>query len=137
MRLPDDMQVYLWYKGKYYATTLSQINAEDYSLIGWYDAHGSAAGGKIRVLVGREKRLTASPTGCEMERNPVIKMQLGDIFHELSIEILPGDDMIDLFLRGKSPGTKSEVGEFCTRCRKRSFISWLRSSFLWWPWQLL
>lgn len=28
MRLPDDMQVYLWYKGKYYATTLSQINAE-------------------------------------------------------------------------------------------------------------
>lgn len=51
----DDMQVYLWYKGKYYATTLSQINAEDYSLIGWYDAHGSAAGGKIRVLVAVKK----------------------------------------------------------------------------------
>ena len=44
-----------WYKGKYYATTLSQINAEDYSLIGWYDAHGSAAGGKIRVLVAVKK----------------------------------------------------------------------------------
>ena len=51
----DDMQVYLWYKGKYYATTLSQINAEDYSLIGWYDAYGSAAGGKIRVLVAVKK----------------------------------------------------------------------------------
>ena len=51
----DDMQVYLWYKGKYYATTLSKINAEDYSLIGWYDAHGSAAGGKIRVLVAVKK----------------------------------------------------------------------------------
>lgn len=51
----DDMQVYLWYKGKYYATILSQINAEDYSLIGWYDAHGSAAGGKIRVLVAVKK----------------------------------------------------------------------------------
>ena len=51
----DDIQVYLWYKGKYYATTLSQINAEDYSLIGWYDAHGSAAGGKIRVLVAVKK----------------------------------------------------------------------------------
>ena len=36
-------------------TTLSQINAEDYSLIGWYDAHGSAAGGKIRVLVAVKK----------------------------------------------------------------------------------
>ena len=51
----DNMQVYLWYKGKYYATTLSQINAEDYDLIGWYDAHGSAAGGKIRVLVAVKK----------------------------------------------------------------------------------
>ena len=51
----DDMQVYLWYKGKYYATTLSQINAEDYSLIGWYDANGSVAGGKIRVLVAVKK----------------------------------------------------------------------------------
>ena len=33
--------------------------------------------------------LTESPEGCEMGRNPVIKKQLGDIFHELSIEILP------------------------------------------------
>lgn len=51
----DNMQVYLWYKGQYYATTLSQVNTEDYDLIGWYDAHGSAAGGKIRVLVAVKK----------------------------------------------------------------------------------
>ena len=51
----DDMQVYLWYKGTYYHTTLSQVNSEDYSLIGWYDANGSAAGGKIRVLIAVKK----------------------------------------------------------------------------------
>ena len=49
--LADDMQVYLWYKGQYYATTLSQVNAEDYHLIGWYDSLGCAAGGKLRVLI--------------------------------------------------------------------------------------
>ena len=49
--LADDMQIYLWYKGQYYATTLSQVNAEDYHLIGWYDSLGCAAGGKIRVLI--------------------------------------------------------------------------------------
>ena len=49
--LADDMQVYLWYKGQYYATTLSQVNAEDYHLIGWYDSLSCAAGGKIRVLI--------------------------------------------------------------------------------------
>ena len=49
--LADDMQVYLWYKGQYYATTLSQVNAEDYHLIGWYDSLGCAACGKIRVLI--------------------------------------------------------------------------------------
>ena len=49
--LADDMQVYLWYKGQYYATTLAQVNAEDYHLIGWYDDLGCAAGRKIRVLI--------------------------------------------------------------------------------------
>ena len=49
--MDDDTQVYLWYKGQYYATTLSQVNAEDYHLIGWYDSLGCAAGGKIRVLI--------------------------------------------------------------------------------------
>ena len=51
----DAMQVYLWYKGAYYATTLSQINTEDYNLIGWYDNNGSAAGKKIRVLIAVKK----------------------------------------------------------------------------------
>ena len=51
----DDMQVYLWYGGTYYATTLSQVNSEDYTLIGWYDANGSAAGGKVRVLIALKK----------------------------------------------------------------------------------
>ena len=49
--LADNMQVYLWYKGQYYATTLAQVNAEDYHLIGWYDDLGCAAGRKIRVLI--------------------------------------------------------------------------------------
>ena len=51
----DDMQVYLWYSGQYYATTLSQLNTEDYTLIGWYDNFGCAAGGRIRVLVAVKK----------------------------------------------------------------------------------
>ena len=51
----DDMQVYLWYKGTYYPTTLSQVNGEDYTLIGWYDAGLRPAGGKIRVLIAMKK----------------------------------------------------------------------------------
>ena len=51
----DDMQVYLWYKGTYYPTTLSQVNGEDYTLIGWYDGGLRAAGGKIRVLIAVKK----------------------------------------------------------------------------------
>ena len=55
--LADNMQVYLWYKGQYYATTLSQVNAEDYHLIGWYDSLGCAAGGKDPRAHRREERL--------------------------------------------------------------------------------
>ena len=51
----DAMQMYLWYKGAYYATTLSQVNTEEYNLIGWYDNDGSAAGKKIRVLIAVKK----------------------------------------------------------------------------------
>ena len=51
----DDMQVYLWYKGTYYPTTLSQVNGEDYTLIGWFDNAGRAAGSKIRVLIAVRK----------------------------------------------------------------------------------
>ena len=51
----DDMQVYLWYKGQYFATTLAQVDPEDYYLIGWRDNMGCAAGSKIRVLVAVKK----------------------------------------------------------------------------------
>ena len=51
----DHMQVYLWYKGQYFATSLSQVNPQDYHLIGWYDNLGCAAGSKIRVLVAVKK----------------------------------------------------------------------------------
>lgn len=51
----DDMQVYLWYKGQYYPTTLAKVGAENYHLIGWYDSMGCAAGGKVRVLVAVKK----------------------------------------------------------------------------------
>ena len=53
--MADDMQVYLWYGGQYYPTTLSQIDAEDYYLIGWRDAMGCAAGNQIRVLTAVKK----------------------------------------------------------------------------------
>ncbi len=51
----DDMQVYLWYKGTYYPTTLAQVNGEDYTLIGWYDSGLRPAGNKIRVLIAVKK----------------------------------------------------------------------------------
>ena len=47
--------LYLWYKGTYYPTTLSQVNGEEYTLIGWYDGGLRAAGGKIRVLIAVRK----------------------------------------------------------------------------------
>lgn len=49
--LADDAQVYLWYKGQYYATKLSAVNTEEYSLTGWYDNFGCAAGKRVRVIV--------------------------------------------------------------------------------------
>ena len=47
----DDMQVYLWSNGQYFATSLPKVNTEDYKLIGWYDNFGCAGGKKIRILV--------------------------------------------------------------------------------------
>ena len=47
----DDMQVYLWSNGQYFATSLPKINTEDYKLIGWYDNFGCSGGRKIRILV--------------------------------------------------------------------------------------
>ena len=51
----DDMQVYLWYKGQYYATKLSEVSSEGYYLTGWYDNFGCAAGKRVRVIVAVKK----------------------------------------------------------------------------------
>lgn len=51
----DDMQVYLWCKGQYYATKLSEVNSEGYYLTGWYDNFGCAAGKRVRVIVAVKK----------------------------------------------------------------------------------
>ena len=51
----DDMQVYLGYKGQYYATKLSEVNSEGYYLTGWYDNFGCAAGKRVRVIVAVKK----------------------------------------------------------------------------------
>lgn len=34
----DEMQVYLWSGGQYFATTLAQVSPENHHLIGWYDS---------------------------------------------------------------------------------------------------
>ena len=50
--LAEDVQVLLKVSsGNFYATTLSEINAGDYSLTGWYDDLGFAAGGRIRIII--------------------------------------------------------------------------------------
>ena len=53
--MADNTQVYLWYKGQYYATKLSEVNSEDYYLTGWYDNFGCAAGKRVRVIVAVKK----------------------------------------------------------------------------------
>lgn len=54
-RLADDVQVYLHSGSSYYATTLSAVNPDDYTLTGWYDSFGCIAGGRIRVIVAESK----------------------------------------------------------------------------------
>ena len=50
--LAEDVQVLLKdSSGNFYATTLSEINAGDYTLTGWYDDLGFAAGGRIRIII--------------------------------------------------------------------------------------
>ena len=39
----------------YYLTSLSQINAADYKLTGWYDSLGYSAGGRIRIITAVPK----------------------------------------------------------------------------------
>lgn len=55
VELADTPQVYLWYKGQYYPTKLSAVNSEDYTLTGWYDNFGAAAGKKVRVIIAVKK----------------------------------------------------------------------------------
>ena len=55
VELADMPQVYLWYKGQYYPTNLSAVNSEDYTLTGWYDNFGAAAGKKVRVIIAVKK----------------------------------------------------------------------------------
>lgn len=52
--LDENVQVLLKDSGsssQYYPTSLSEINASDYTLKGWYDDMGRAAGGRIRIIV--------------------------------------------------------------------------------------
>ena len=51
--LSENVQVLLRGTGStgYYSTTLSEINASDYTLTGWYDDFGYSAGGRIRIIV--------------------------------------------------------------------------------------
>lgn len=53
--LSDNVQVYLKKDGACYATSLSAINAADYTLTGWYDDAGHSAGGLIRVIIAVEQ----------------------------------------------------------------------------------
>lgn len=55
VELAEMPQVYLWYKGQYYPTKLSAVNSEDYTLTGWYDNFGAAAGKKVRVIIAVKK----------------------------------------------------------------------------------
>ena len=55
LTVSEEVQVYLRQNGNYYLTTLSSVNAEDYTLTGWCDDWGCAAGGQIRLIVAVEK----------------------------------------------------------------------------------
>ena len=56
--LDENVQVLLktgTLSSSYYLTTLSEINAEDYVLTGWYDDLGCSAGGRIRIIVAESR----------------------------------------------------------------------------------
>lgn len=53
--LADDVQVYLRQNGDFYRTDLAGVNAEDYTLTGWFDDFGCPAGGQIRMIVAERK----------------------------------------------------------------------------------
>lgn len=51
----EKVQVYLKQDGEYYLAEYSSVNAEDYTLMGYYDDFGCPAGGRIRVIVAEKK----------------------------------------------------------------------------------
>lgn len=51
----ENLQVLLKSGGAVYQTSLSEINAQDYTLQGWYDDLGHSAGGRIRILTATPK----------------------------------------------------------------------------------
>ena len=55
--IAEDVQVILRGTGSsgYYASSLSDIDAENYTLTGWYDNLGYSAGGLIRIIVATPK----------------------------------------------------------------------------------
>jgi hypothetical protein len=53
--IAEDVQVLLISAGDCYATTLSSVDVEDYTLTGWYDSGSHSAGGLIRVITAVEK----------------------------------------------------------------------------------
>ena len=53
--LADHVQVYLRQSGTFYQTDLTNINAEAYTLTGYYDNFGCPAGGQIRVIIAEER----------------------------------------------------------------------------------
>ena len=53
--LADHVQVYLRQSGTFYQTNLTNINAEAYTLTGYYDNFGCPAGGQIRVIIAEER----------------------------------------------------------------------------------
>lgn len=52
----DEMQVYLWSGGQYFATTLAQVSPENHHLDRLVpDSFGCPAGKKVRILIAVEK----------------------------------------------------------------------------------
>ncbi|MCD7787107.1 MAG: S-layer homology domain-containing protein [Oscillospiraceae bacterium] len=52
--IDEDVQIYIRTTGSdagYYLTQASEINANDYTITGWYDDFGNLAGGLIRIII--------------------------------------------------------------------------------------
>ncbi len=52
--IDEDVQIYIRTTGSdsgYYLTHASEINANDYTITGWYDDFGNLAGGLIRIII--------------------------------------------------------------------------------------